>query len=113
MGIEKLHIYQQALTLVKEIYHLIETNKKLQKDFSLCDQIKRAAVSVATNISEGYLRSTKQSKNYLQIASGSSNEVVTLLQVIEIIYQADVRDLIGDYQTLGKQIGSYSRFLSH
>jgi four helix bundle protein len=71
--IKDLRIYKKSLELVKEIYLLIEKNPKLSKDFSLCDQIKRASVSIPANISEGFFRSKKQTKNYLEIASGSAN----------------------------------------
>ncbi|MCX7881438.1 MAG: four helix bundle protein [Patescibacteria group bacterium] len=81
-NVENLRIYKKALELVKKIYQLIKNNQRLAKDFSLCDQIKRAAVSVVTNIAEGYFRSKKQSQNYLEIASGSTNEVVSILRII-------------------------------
>ena len=76
---KKLIIYQQSLKLIAQIYLLIRSNKQLQRDFSLCDQIKRASVSILTNIAEGYHRHVKQWRNYLKIASGSANEVVALL----------------------------------
>jgi hypothetical protein len=67
--VHSLRIYEDSLQLVKEIYDLIRTSKNLNNDYSLCDQIKRAAVSVASNISEGYYRTQKLTKNYLSIAS--------------------------------------------
>jgi four helix bundle protein len=89
--IEKLIVYKKSLTLIKVVYSLIETNKNLKKDFSLIDQTKKAAVSVATNISEGYGRSKKYFKNYLGIASGSANEIITLLQIIELVYNINTK----------------------
>ncbi|BCX14323.1 MAG: hypothetical protein KatS3mg088_006 [Patescibacteria group bacterium] len=52
--VEKLRIYQSSIRLIQQIYALIKENKNLALDWSLCDQIKRASVSAATNISEGY-----------------------------------------------------------
>lgn len=106
--IKDLRIYQKALGLVKDIYLLIKSNLKLSKDYSLCDQIKRASVSVAANISEGFFRSKKQTKNYLEISSGSANEVVILLKIIFMVYEIDTSKLQDEYVILGKQINSFS-----
>lgn len=43
-----LKIYKKAIQLVSKVYQLIENNPKIIKDFSLCDQLKRASISVAT-----------------------------------------------------------------
>ncbi|HTK03301.1 MAG TPA: four helix bundle protein [Alphaproteobacteria bacterium] len=105
---EKLRIYQTALDLIKDIYFLIRKNKSLSSDWSLCDQIKRASVSVLANIAEGYLRSHKQFRNYLQISSGSANEVVAHLQVISKVYEIPTEDLQESYRILARQIGAFS-----
>jgi len=108
-NVENLRIYKKALGLVKKIYQLIKDNPKLARDFSLCDQIKRAAVSVITNIAEGYFRSKKQSQNYLEIASGSTNEVVSILRIINLVYEINISNLQEEYTILGKQINSFSK----
>jgi len=106
--IEDLRIYQKSLELIKEIYFLIKSNPKLSKDYSLCDQIKRASISIASNISEGFFRSKKQTKNFLEISSGSSNEVVTQLKIIFLVYEINTDKLQEEYIILGKQINSFS-----
>ena len=106
--IHTLRIYKDSLLLIKEIYELIRESKNLNNDFSLCDQIKRASVSVASNISEGYYRSQKVAKNYLSIASGSTNEVATQLEIIELVYKIDTKILLEKYRVLGRQINSLS-----
>jgi len=107
-NIDDLEIYKKSLLFVTEIYVLIRRNKALERDFSLCDQIKRAAVSVAANISEGYFRSIKQTKNYLEIASGSTNEVITLLIIMKNVHEIDTNILQSQYKILGKQINAFS-----
>jgi four helix bundle protein len=107
-NVESLRIYKKALELVKTIYQLVKDNPKLSKDFSLCDQLKRAAVSVITNIAEGYFRSKKQSQNYLEISSGSTNEVVSILKIVKVVYKIDTNLLQENYTVLGKQINSFS-----
>ena len=105
---EKLRIYQTAIDLVTEIYSLIRKHKNLSADWSLCDQVKRASISVAANIAERYLRSKNHFKNYLKIASGSANEVVALLQVIQNVHGVNTVGLQESYKILAKQISSFS-----
>jgi four helix bundle protein len=107
--LEDLRIYNKSIELIKQIYKLINNNKELSRDFSLCDQIKRASVSVSTNIAEGYYRSQRQTKNYLAIASGSANETVTLLVIINSVYSLNTEDLQNEYKVLGKQINAFSK----
>ncbi len=106
--IKDLRIYQKALVLVKVVYGFIRNNPKLSRDYSLCDQIKRASVSVPANISEGFFRSKKQTKNYLEISSGSANEVITLLKIIFLVYEINTNKLQEEYTILSKQINSFS-----
>lgn len=105
---EKLRIYQKSLDLVAKIYKLIRENPALAKDFSLNDQLKRAAVSIVACIAEGYCRSKKQFQHYLDISSGSTNEMVALLQVVTNVYNINTEELQHDYKVLGKQINSFS-----
>ena len=54
----------------------------LSQDFGLKDQIRRASVSIPTNIAEGFERSSrKEYLQYLNIAKGSAGEVRSLLRV--------------------------------
>lgn len=78
---EDLFTWRKGLELVKEIY-LITEKKGLRTDFGLRDQLRRAAVSIPTNIAEGFeRRSRKEYVNFLNIAKGSSGEVRSLLHV--------------------------------
>ncbi len=106
--LKDLEIYKNAIKHVSSVY-LIINNSKIKSDYSLADQLKRASVSVATNISEGYFRSKKQTQNYLKIASGSTNELVTLLIIVKNIYGIDTSKLQNEYIILGKQINSFSK----
>ncbi|MFA5405593.1 MAG: four helix bundle protein [Ignavibacteria bacterium] len=76
---EDLICWQKARILVKEIYTL---SRCFKNDFSLMDQIKRASVSVMSNISEGFaLRTHKEFKKFLYISHGSLAEVQSILYV--------------------------------
>jgi four helix bundle protein len=74
-----LIVWQKALELVDEIYDL---TKRFPKDelYGLTNQIRRAAVSVPSNIAEGHARQSRpEFRNFLSIARGSLAEVETQL----------------------------------
>jgi len=71
--------------------------------------MKRASVSVAANISEGYLRTQKQFLYHLNISSGSANEMITLLTVVKMVYKINVEEIMAEYLYLAKQIISFSK----
>ncbi len=76
---EEMDMWKKARELVKFIYQ-ITRNKEFCKDFSLVDQIRRAAVSVMSNIAEGFERgSNTEFIQFLYIAKGSCGEVRTQL----------------------------------
>jgi four helix bundle protein len=67
--------------LVKQIY-LLTSEGELKRDFGLWDQLRRAAVSIPTNIAEGFERtSRKEYLLFLNIAKGSAGELRSLLRV--------------------------------
>lgn len=84
---EDLRVWQQGIELVKLIY-LMTKEGEISKDFGLRDQLRRAAVSIPTNIAEGFERySRKEYVNFLNIAKGSAGEVRSLLRVaLEVEY---------------------------
>ena len=72
---EDLVVWQKAIAFVKQVY-LITDEGGLKRDFGLKDQLRRAAVSVPTNIAEGFERSSrKEYLLFLNIAKGSAGEV--------------------------------------
>jgi four helix bundle protein len=84
---EDLMGWQKGIQLVKQIY-IVTDEGKLSRDFGLKDQLRRASVSIPTNIAEGFeRRSRKEYLNFLNIAKGSAGEVGSLLRVaVEIGY---------------------------
>lgn len=76
---EDLIAWQEARTLVKMVYKLTSEGS-FAKDFGMRDQIQRAAVSVMTNIAEGFdCESTAEFARFLGIARRSAVEVQSLL----------------------------------
>ena len=85
-----LVVWKKAKELAVLLYK--ETNQgSFARDFGLRDQIRRAAVSVASNIAEGAERNTnKESVQFFYIAKGSLAEVVTQVEISsEIGYISD------------------------
>lgn len=78
---KKLRVWQDAVNLAANIYH-VTRKKPFSQDYGLCGQIQKAAVSVASNIAEGDERKTdKEAIYFLNIAKGSSAEVITQLHI--------------------------------
>ena len=84
---EDLRVWQKGIELVKQVY-ILTKDGELSRDFGLRDQLRRASVSIPTNIAEGFERySRKEYVNFLNIAKGSAGEVRSLLRVaLEVGY---------------------------
>ena len=78
-----LIVWQRAIELSVAIYKLTAKFPR-EEIYGLTNQLRRAGLSVASNIAEGYGRfSTKEYKNFLSIARGSVLEVQTQLLIAE------------------------------
>ena|SRR5690606_8614822 len=76
---QELVIWQKAMDIAEDVYRLSATFPKTEK-FGLISQMRRSAVSIPSNIAEGAGRNMDgEFKNFLGIASGSSNELFTQL----------------------------------
>jgi len=82
---EKLEAWQQAMHLVKSIYDI---TKAFPKDeiYGLTSQMRRAAVSIPSNIAEGAARSgTKEYAHFINIARGSLAELDTQYKIAQML----------------------------
>lgn len=78
---EDLNVWKQARQLTQEVYRLTKT-ETFFKDFGLRDQIRRAAISVMSNIAEGFERGGNQEfVQFLYVAKASCGEVRSQLYV--------------------------------
>ena len=76
-----LVVWSYSVKLISEIYRTTQTFPKEER-YGLTAQLRRAAVSIAANIAEGYGRSTRgEYLNQISVARGSGNEVEALLAV--------------------------------
>ena len=87
-GFKGLIVWQKAYELVLEVYKLTGCFPKMEA-YGLCQQVQRAAVSIPSNIAEGYGRkhNDKEYKRYLAIAYGSLCELETqYLLAVDLAY---------------------------
>ncbi len=78
---KRLLAWQKSMKLVVDIYELTRTFPR-EEIYGLTSQIRRASVSVPSNISEGAAgRSISQFRNFLSAAVGSLNEISTQLEI--------------------------------
>jgi four helix bundle protein len=111
---EDLRVWQKGIELVKQVYFLTAA-EKLSKDFGLRDQLQRSAVSVPTNIAEGFERSSrKEYIRFLLIAKGSAGDVRSLLRValeLNFINQVRYNDLRASLLELSRSLAAQIRSL--
>jgi len=110
----KLRAFELADTLVVEVYRLTRTFPK-EEQFGLTSQIRRAAVSVASNIVEGCARHTLADYvRFLDIAYGSSREVqyqITLAQRLGFVKQEDSAKILERCEETSKVLNGLLRAL--
>jgi len=90
---EKLVVWQKAMDLVVNVYELSRTLPN-NEQFGLISQLRRAAVSVPSNIAEGNARiSKKEYIRFLSIARGSVAEVETQLEICERLNYLEAHEI--------------------
>lgn len=99
---EKLGAYQAARKLVKDVYVLLR-KFPVEERYALCDQLRRAAISVPSNIAEGMSRrSPKEQMHFLEISFGSAMEVLSQMQLsLDLDYITE-----SEYKSIRSQLSS-------
>ena len=91
---KQLQVWQKGMDLTEEVYRLVKQLPR-EETFAMSDQLRRAAVSVPSNIAEGHGRGTdKEFIKFLTIARGSLLEVETQLLIcnrLNLISSSDSR----------------------
>ncbi len=91
---KNLEVWKQAVDLVIDIYNITKQIPEDEK-FSLTSQIRRAAVSIPSNIAEGCARtSDKEILRFIDIALGSSAELETQLIISEKLNYLDPQNIL-------------------
>jgi four helix bundle protein len=106
-GYQDLDVWQKAMTLAKNIY-LVTASFPGEERFGLVNQMRRAAVSIPSNLAEGHTRSgTSEFRHFVSIAMGSTAELETqVLLSTDLGYlKGQVKDdLLGQLDTIGKML---------
>ena len=100
--------WQKARSLTREIYKITNL-PAFSRDFGLKDQIRRAAVSIMSNIAEGFERGRpSEFHQFLSIAKGSCAELRSQLYIaldVEYIPQTRFRELMSIAEEVGQVVG--------
>lgn len=102
-------VWKKAHALVLDIYKLLLQFPK-DEQFNLVSQIKRAVVSIPTNIAEGSGRETqKELIRFLYIASGSANELEYLLLLsceLQLIKDEDSQSILNEIDQIKRMLAT-------
>ena len=114
MQFEDLEVWKSARELTNRIYK-ITTYGAFSKDYGLRDQIRRASVSIMSNIAEGYERGGNQELiQFLSIAKGSCGEVRCQLYIAgdqDYITQQELKPLIEQCKRISIMINNFMEHL--
>ena len=99
----RLDVYQESKKFVLHIYELLKQFPK-EEQYALCDQLRRAAVSIPSNLVEGMGRvSIKEQIHFIEIAFGSLNETICQLDIAYELNYISQEQLIQS-EKLAKQL---------
>jgi|TARA_R110002049_G_scaffold288423_1_gene470917 four helix bundle protein len=113
-GFEKLDVWQKSVDLADDVYRLTRDFPDYEK-FGLANQMRRAAVSISSNIAEGSARDSKKDfARFLQIAYGSTMEVVSQLHIAQrqdFVSKEEARELYQNCEEIARMISGLKRSL--
>ncbi len=106
--LNKLDCWNESRKLAVNVYQLLK-KFPIEERYALCDQLRRAVISISSNIAEGNGRiSTKEQIHFLEIAYGSIMEVYSQLQLaVDLGYITD-----DDFNIVKPNISNTSRLVS-
>ena len=109
-GFQSLILWQRAMEVVRLSYPIARSLPK-EEQFTLANQIRRAAVSIPSNIAEGSKRHKKEFGQFLRIASGSAAELETQFLLSRDLYAAGVDQVIDKIHEVQKMTYSFLKKL--
>jgi len=111
---EDIEDWKKARSLVREIYQVCNP-ENYQRDYNLIDQTRRSAVSIMSNIAEGFARRTKKEFiNFLGIAHASAAELQSHLYVAldqKYIFHSEFSLLYRETNEVSKMIQGFINYL--
>ena len=107
---EDLPVWKLAKDLAVQIYQITKGDE-FRRDYGLVDQIRRASISVSSNIAEGFERGSKRELiRFLYIAKGSLGEIRSQLQVcfeLGHVSKEKLDELLSQSHDLSRQLGAF------
>ena len=115
-GFRDLRVYQTSKDFVKTIYGLLSTYPP-NEQYALCDQLRRASVSVPSNIAEGMSRlSDKEEVHFIEISYGSLMEVLCQMEIskeLNYVTEEQMKDIENQITIIAKQLSKLRATLSN
>ncbi|MDO4200585.1 MAG: four helix bundle protein [Bacteroidales bacterium] len=106
-GFRDLRVYQTSRDLVKTIYSVLAVYPS-NEQYALCDQLRRASVSVPSNIAEGMSRSSdKEKAHFIEISYGSLMEVLCQMEIskeLNYVTEEQMKDIENQITIIAKQV---------
>ena len=109
---KELEVWKKGISLVLQVYEITKAFPKEER-YALTDQIKRAAVSIPSNIAEGASRNTtKEFIQFLYIALGSASELETQMIIAEkLCYTKNDQTLYSEITVIRKMLNALIKSL--
>ena len=115
-GFRDLRVYQTSRDLVKTIYSVLAAYPS-NEQYALCDQLRRASVSVPSNIAEGMSRSSdKEKAHFIEISYGSLMEVLCQMEIskeLNYVTEEQMKDIESQITIIAKQLSKLRTTLSN
>ncbi|OCB69356.1 four helix bundle protein [Flavobacterium piscis] len=112
---EEINSWQKSRIFNKKIY-LVTENSNFKKDFDFVRQIRRASLSISSNIAEGFERNTdKEFVYFLYVAKASAGEVRSQLYLafdLEYIIKEEFEMLLDSVTEISKLLSGFIKYLS-
>ena len=114
-GYRKLEVYEKSYRSAVEIYQMTADFPEEER-YGITDQMRRASVSIALNVAEGYARreSQEELKRFLRMAVGSAAEIQVLIDFARefgYIREERYKEAKEAYETIGKMLNAFIRKL--
>ena len=112
---EEINSWQKARIFNKRLYQITE-NSNFKKDFDFIRQIRRASISISSNIAEGFERNTdKEFIYFLYVTKASAGEILSQLYLafdLEYITKEEFETLLESVTEISKLLSGFIKYLS-
>ena len=112
---EEINSWQKSRIFNKKIY-LITENSNFKKDFDFIRQIRRASISISSNIAEGFERNTdKEFIYFLYVSKASAGEVRSQLYLafdLEYITKQEFEELLESVSEISRLLSGFIKYLN-